>query len=399
VRGPAGAVRWVDLRARRLFDADNNVTGVAGTLEDITARKHAEDRLRRSEAASRGLLAALPDEVLLLSRAGIVLSHEGTGAGAIPMPSAVGIAIEQLFPADVAARVRDMMEEAFATGAVQIHEYRLDDEENPRDFEVRVAPGDDDEVVAIVRNITRRKTLEQQLRQSQKLEAIGQLAGGLAHDFNNLLTVVQGNAHLLSEELPDGSAASDYVQQISTAADRGADLVRQLLAFGRKQVMQPAVLNVNELVEDTRSMLARLIGEHIQLEVDLDPDVGLIKADAGQIEQVLVNLAVNARHAMREGGVLRISTRNGAMVAHVADGELSDSTVLVSVSDNGPGMDAQTREHVFEPFFTTRGMAESSGLGLATVYGIVQQSGGTISVASEPGRGTTFEIALPRLPQ
>jgi signal transduction histidine kinase len=163
--------------------------------------------------------------------------------------------------------------------------------------------------------------------------------------------------------------------------------------------MQPSVLNVNELVEDTRSMLARLIGEHIRLEVDLDPDAGLIRADAGQIEQVLVNLAVNARDVMREGGVLRIATRNGALVTHGAESDGNDNMVLLTVADNGPGMDARTRERVFEPFFTTKGLAESSGLGLATVYGIVRQSGGVISVASEPGQGTAFEIALPRITQ
>src|SRR5688572_2876434 len=399
VRGSDGAVRWVELRARRLFDADNNITGVSGTLEDVTARKTAEDRLRRSEAASRGLLSALPDEVLLLSRSGVVLNHEGAGAVRAQAGRAVGSAVDQVFPGDVANIVREMTEKAFATDEVQIHEYQIIEGDEQREFEVRVAPSDDDEVVAIIRNITQRKTLEEQLRQSQKLEAIGRLAGGLAHDFNNLLTVVQGNAHLLTEDLPADSPTAEYVRQISTAAERGASLVRQLLAFGRKQVMQPSVLNVNELVEDTRSMLARLIGEHIRLEVDLDPDAGLIRADAGQSEQVLVNLAANARDAMREGGVLRIATRNGALVAHGAESDGNDNMVLLTVADNGPGMDARTRERVFEPFFTTKGLAESSGLGLATVYGIVRQSGGVISVASEPGQGTAFEIALPRITQ
>ena len=396
MRGRDGSVRWVELRARRLFDADNNITGVSGTLEDITARKHAEDRLRRSEAASRGLLAALPDEVLLLSRAGVVLSHEGAGVDRMLQQSAVGSTIEQVFPGPVSDVVRELMDKALTTGTVQIHEYRLSDDD-AREFEVRVAPSADDEVVAIIENITHRKTLEDHLRQSQKLEAIGRLAGGLAHDFNNLLTVVQGNAHLLEDEVKDNPAAGDYLRQIDTAAERGAALVRQLLAFGRKQVLQPSILNLNSLVEDTRSMLARLIGEHIQLEVDLDPEAGLIKADAGQIEQVLVNLAVHARQVMREGGVLRISTRNTALIAHGGDGDAHDNMVLLTIADNGPGMDAETRERVFEPFFSTKGLAESSGMGLATVYGIVRQSGGTITVLSEPGRGTSFEIALPRI--
>lgn len=394
LRGVNGSVRWVELRARRLFDANDNIVGVSGTLEDVTARKHAEERLRRSEAASRGLLSALPDEVLLLSRTGVVLNQEGARAEGV-QNSPVGSTVEEVFPDGVATVVRELMDRAFTTSEVQVHEYRMAGAGEGHEFEVRVAPGDDDEVVAIIRDITHRKTLEEQLRQAQKLEAIGRLAGGLAHDFNNLLTVVQGNAHMLSEELADGDAA-EYVNQITTAADRGATLVRQLLAFGRKQVLQPSALNLNSLVEDTRTMLARLIGEHIQLEVDLDPELGLIKADAGQIEQVLVSLAVHARTVMREGGVLRIGTRNTALVAHGANGESQDNMVLLTITDNGPGMDEETRERVFEPFFTTKGLAESSGLGLATVYGIVRQSGGTIAVLSEPGRGTSFEIALPR---
>lgn len=390
-------VRWLELRARRFYGPDNSLTGVSGTLEDVTARRHAQEALRRSEAASRGLLAALPDEVLLLSREGVVLSHEGAGADRMHAQSAVGSTIEQVFPGPAALGVRALMDRAFADGTVQVHEFPVLEENDHREFEVRLAASGDDSVVAVIRNITRRKHLEIQLRQSQKLEAIGRLAGGLAHDFNNLLTVVQGNAHLLEEETQGNAAALDYLRQISTAAERGATLVRQLLAFGRRQVLQPATLNLNELVERTRSMLGRLIGEQILLQVDLDSEAGLIKADAGQIEQVLVNLAVNAREVLREHGMLRISTRNGALARHGAESDAPpENVVLLTVSDNGPGMDAETRERIFEPFFTTKGLAESSGLRLATVYGIVRQSGGTISVQSEPGQGTTFEIAFPR---
>jgi signal transduction histidine kinase len=396
--GAQGEVRWVELRARRHFGADNALAGVSGTFEDVTARREAQEALRRSEAASRGLLAALPDEVLLFSREGVVLSHEGASAEHMNEPSAVGSTIEQVFPGPIGQSIRELMEQAFAEGTVHVHEYRLPGETGEREFEVRLAASGDDALVAVVRNITRRKSLEQQLRQSQKLEAIGRLAGGLAHDFNNLLTVVQGNAHLLEEEAADQPAALEYVRQINTAADRGATLVKQLLAFGRRQVLQPTTLNLNQLVEDTRSMLVRLIGEHIRLDVDLDPELGLIRADASQIEQVLVNLAVNAREALQENGVLRIATRNHSLVPHgTGEDAIADATVVLTVSDNGPGLDAATRDRIFEPFFTTKGLAEASGLGLATVYGIVRQSGGTISVASEPGQGTTFEIVLPRV--
>jgi PAS domain S-box-containing protein len=398
INNTRGQTRWLELRARRLFDAHSNLSGVTGTLEDITAHKQAQEALRRSEAASRGLLAALPDAVLRLSRNGLVLGQEGAAVGWDRPQPVAGETVEQVFPAPEANVIRELIDRAFITNEVQVHEYQVAVGEQVIEFEVRLAATSDDAVVAIIRNITDRKSLEEQLRQSQKLEAIGRLAGGLAHDFNNLLTVVQGNAHLLDDEMNGNDVALDYLRQISVAAERGATLVRQLLAFGRRQVMQPTVLNLNSLVERTRSMLSRLIGEHIMLEVDLDPELGLIKADPGQVEQILVNLAVNARDEMGKGGVLRISTRNGAMALHGATGGGDpEDVVLLTITDDGPGMDAATLERVFEPFFTTKGLAHASGLGLATVYGIVQQSGGTISVLSEPGQGTSFEIALPRL--
>ena len=386
-----GRPRWLELRARRLFDANSNAIGVTGTLEDVTARKEAEEALRRSEATSRGLLAAFPDRVLLFSRQGDVLSY---GGGALTPD--VRHKVEDIFPPAVAEHVRVLMERAAATREVQLHEYEVIEGEEARQFEVRLANSDNDDIVAVIRNVTNRKALEERLRESQKLEAVGRLAGGLAHDFNNLLTVVQGNAHLLAEEAQSTPAAKEYVQQISVASERGATLVRQLLAFGRRQVLQPTILNVNTLVESTRSMLARLIGENIVLEVELDPDVGLIKADPGQIEQVLVNLAVNARDVMGANGNLRISTRNAVMAMH-GDTTAEDDVVMLTISDNGPGMDAATLSRVFEPFFSTKGLAHASGLGLATVYGIVRQSGGSIAVLSEPGQGTSFEIAFPRV--
>jgi diguanylate cyclase (GGDEF)-like protein/PAS domain S-box-containing protein len=385
-----GRARWLELRARRLFDARSTPVGVTGTLEDVTARKEAEEALRRSESASRGLLAAFPDRVLLLSRQGEVLSY---GGGTLTPD--VRHTIEDIFPSNVAEHVRVMVERAVASGQVQMFEYEVEEGDVAREFELRLATSGNDDVVAVIRNITEKKALEERLRQAQKLEAIGRLAGGLAHDFNNLLTVVQGNAHLLHDEVASDTAR-DYVAQISLAAERGATLVRQMLAFGRRQVLQPSILNLNALVENTRSMLSRLIGENIALEVDLDPDIGLIRADASQIEQVLVNLAVNACEVMGTTGRLRITTRNGALALH-GESQSNDDVVLLTISDNGPGMDAATLERVFEPFFTTKGLANSSGMGLATVYGIVRQSGGTISVASEPGDGTTFEIAFPRV--
>lgn len=386
-----GEVRWFDLRMRTLFDESSRIVGVAGAFDDVTPRKNAENALRLSEEASRGLLAALPDDVYRISKEGIILSYDGDGQA----HDLVGGSLEHAFPSAIAAALRERLQDVLRTGEVRFYEYRLLNDDDMREYEVRLAPSGANDVVAIVRNVTDKKLLEEQLYQSQKLEAIGRLAGGLAHDFNNLLTVVQGNAQLLGEEkVPD--SARDFIQQIEQAATRGAALVKQLLAFGRRQVMQPTILNLNAVIESTRSMAARLIGENILLEVDLDPSLGLVKADPGQIEQILVNLVVNARDAMPNGGHLRISTRNAVMALHGGPDD-DEHSVLLTISDDGAGMDAGTRARIFEPFFTTKAFGQAAGLGLATVYGIVRQSGGTITVNSAPDHGTTFEIAFPRI--
>ena len=388
-----GEARWFELRMRRMLDSDRKFTGIAGALEDITARRNAELALRRSEAASRGLLAALPDDVYRLSRDGLILAYEGAPEGTDRHP-AIGATIEDAFPTAVAAAVRERVERVLKTGVVERYEYRVITDEELSEYEIRIAVASDNEAIAIVRNITDKKLLEEQLKQSQKLEAIGRLAGGLAHDFNNLLTVIQGNAQLLAEEsLPDGSR--EFVDHIDAAADRGATLVRQLLAFGRRQVMQPVNVDLNVIVANARSMLARLIGENVMLDVDLDPALGQTRVDPGQIDQILLNLAVNARDALPNGGHVKITTRNAVMA--VSEGDTAEDFVTLTISDDGIGMDTETQGRIFEPFFTTKPFGQASGLGLATVYGIVRQSGGMISVNSEPGRGTTFEIALPRV--
>jgi PAS domain S-box-containing protein len=255
------------------------------------------------------------------------------------------------------------------------------------------------QVLGVATDITQRRALEGQLRQAQKLEAVGRLAGGIAHDFNNLLTAIQGFSALL---LQDGSLSGQQhrdVREIADAAARAAALTQQLLAFGRKQVLSPTVLDPNDVVSHMGAMLRRLIAEHIELRTELGPDVGAIRADRGQLEQVIVNLVVNARDAMPRGGTLTIATRNATIgdASAAQTGLRPGRYVLLTVSDTGVGMDAATRARVFEPFFTTKRVGEGSGLGLATVYGIVEQSGGTIAVESEPGRGSTFRIHLPRV--
>ncbi|HEX9886025.1 MAG TPA: ATP-binding protein, partial [Longimicrobiales bacterium] len=244
------------------------------------------------------------------------------------------------------------------------------------------------------------KRLESQLRQAQKMEAIGQLAGGIAHDFNNLLTVISGYVDLALSRLPEGDLLARQLREVRDAGHRAASLTRQLLAFSRKQVISPRVLDLNFVVADTDKLLQRVIGENIALETALAQDLGCVRADPGQIEQVLMNLAVNARDAMPDGGKLTIETAN----VELDEGEAkrrflprSGPHVLLTVSDTGIGMDEGTQAHVFEPFFTTKGEGKGTGLGLATVYGVVKQSGGSVFVYSEPGHGSTFKIYLPRV--
>jgi PAS domain S-box-containing protein len=252
----------------------------------------------------------------------------------------------------------------------------------------------------ICRDVSERKHLEQQVLQAQKMEAIGQLAGGVAHDFNNLLTVINGYSDLMLNHLPPGDPMRHLLTEIYRAGQRAGGLTRQLLAFSRKQVLEPKVLDLNAAVTDAQTMLGRLIGEDIILTFVPSPRAGRVKVDPGQLEQVLMNLAVNARDAMPRGGRITIETRgvtlNPNSAPNPTDRMLGDFALLI-FQDTGCGMDDATRARIFEPFFTTKGPDKGTGLGLATVYGIVQQSGGAIEVASELGRGTTFRIYLPQV--
>jgi len=248
------------------------------------------------------------------------------------------------------------------------------------------------------RDVTKRHTLENQLRQSQKMEAIGQLAGGVAHDFNNILTVITGYGNLILQET-DQETVQNNAKQILKASDRAAALTSRLLAFSRKQVMQPKVLDLNALIEDLTKMLARLIGEDIKMTTVTAPDLWPVKVDPGQIEQVILNLAVNARDAMPQGGQLTIATSNVPLAngtAFAPELPVGDC-IRLSVTDTGAGMTDEVKRHLFEPFFTTKGVGKGTGLGLASCHGIIKQSGGHISAYSELGHGTTFKIYLPRV--
>jgi two-component system cell cycle sensor histidine kinase/response regulator CckA len=313
-------------------------------------------------------------------------------------------AYEQIHPDDIAA-VTAAAQEARTTGVGRRLEYRvrhksgewrvLESTASP----VRNAAGAVEKLVIVNRDITERRELEQQLVLSQRLEAVGKLSGGIAHDFNNLLGVIIGYSEALQQSIDPENPLREAIDEIQKAGQRAATLTQQLLAFSRKQVLEPKILDLNSIVEDMRKMLRRLIGEDIELNFNMPADLGRVKADRGQLEQVILNLAVNARDAMPHGGELRIETANAQLgekdvlrYRYVIPGRY----IVLKVSDTGVGMDAKTKSHIFEPFFTTKEKGKGTGLGLATVYGIVKQSGGYIWLESEPGQGTTFRIFLAR---
>jgi PAS domain S-box-containing protein len=254
--------------------------------------------------------------------------------------------------------------------------------------------------IAFVSDISQRKLLEEQLSHAQKMEAVGRLAGGVAHDFNNMLTVISGYTRMIVDELSPSDPMREYADEIGRAADRAGAITNQLLAFSRRQVIQPRVISVNGIVGQTEKMLRRLLGEDVQLNLRLHPEAGNIKADPNQIEQAIVNLAVNARDAMPRGGRITLETGKVHLDEHYSRTHLGvqpGNFVMIAMTDTGTGMDSATRQRIFEPFFTTKERGKGTGLGLATVYGMVKQSNGDIWVYSEPGKGTTFKLYFPEV--
>jgi PAS domain S-box-containing protein len=313
-------------------------------------------------------------------------------------------AYEQIHPDDKPA-VKAAAEEAKKTGIGRRVEYRIRHKSGEwRVLEstasaVRNAHGAVEKLIIVNRDITERRQLEQQLLLSQRLEAVGKLSGGIAHDFNNILGVIIGYSEALQETMAADDPMREAVDEIEKAGQRAAALTQQLLAFSRKQVLEPKILDLNSIVADVEKMLRRLIGADVELEITPDPTIGKVKADRGQIEQVILNLAVNARDAMQQGGRLKIETRNADLDANDARRKryvVPGHYVMLEVSDTGMGMSAEVQSHIFEPFYTTKEQGKGTGLGLATVYGVIKQSGGYIWLESEIGKGSTFQVYLPR---
>jgi PAS domain S-box-containing protein len=374
---------------------------------NITERKRAEEALRRSEADFRSVVEDAPYGIYRASTTGRFLQMNPALQKMLGYTSAEELNRKDL-ASDIfrhAAEYRRWTE--FLTRAKEIKDIEMEwKRQDGTPITVRCSGrciNDEKGVPAyfemFAEDVTEKRVLERQLRMSQKMEAIGRLSGGIAHDFNNHLGVIIGYSGVLRKALSANNALCEHAVEIEKAGQRAASLTKQLLAFSRQQVLAPVVLSLNTLASDMESMLPRLLGEDIEVSLALDPELGSVKADQSQIEQVIMNLAVNARDAMLTGGKLKIQTSNvefDQTYTRTHPGSRAGNYVLLAVIDTGMGMDAGTLTHIFEPFFTTKERGKSTGLGLATVYGIVKQSNGYIWVDSAPGKGTSFEIYLPR---
>jgi PAS domain S-box-containing protein len=398
---------WLSANRRSVRDANGVEIYREGALEDITERKRAQDALRQSEERYRDLVENAHDIIYSHDLQGhyTSINRAGTLITGYTLEEALALDLDSTVAPEYLEQAQEMLRRKLAGEKVTAYEmeimakdgHRITVEANSKlVYQDGVPVG----VQGIARDITHRKQLEDQLRQSQKMEAIGQLAGGVAHDFNNLLTAINGYSGLALQRIDANHPLRSYLEEIKKAGDRAANLTRQLLAFGRKQILQPLPINLNDVVTDMNKMLQRLIGEDVEFTAKLEPELKKIKADPGQIEQVLVNLVVNARDAMPQGGNLTIETATVELDGKYADHHLGVSPghyAMLAVSDTGTGMDDETKARIFDPFFTTKEKEKGTGLGLSTVYGIVKQSGGNILVYSEPGHGTTFKVYLPQL--
>ena len=403
-------MRERDLKAHvePLREANGSIIGVIGVAVDNTEYRVAERALRLSEQSYRSLFDEAPYGICRSTAGGQLLQVNRAMVEMLGYESETDLLLRDLGREIFAelSSYHDFLEQIARSASCQGFECAWRGAES-RQLTVRLGgravrddSGETLYLEIFVENVTERKQLEEQLRQGQKMQAIGQLAGGIAHDFNNLLIVIKGHLERTLSDIGETDAHFDALREVQKAAERARTLTQRLLAFSRRQILKSEVLDLNRVIAGMTEMLGRLIGDHIELKFSPDPALGMVRADPGQMEQLLMNLAVNARDAIQGSGMIAISTANVSLQAatmrqgaRIEAGEY----VAIRVTDNGHGMDAETKAHIFEPFFTTKQLDEGTGLGLATVYGVVKQSGGHIWVQSDVGRGATFEIYLPRV--
>lgn len=411
---PDGTVRWIRDRAYPVRDSSGVIYRIVGIADDITAQKQTEDALRASEAS----LAEAQRLAHLGSWEFDLQTHTHRNHSALRWsaevyrmfgyePNAVTVNYPLFYnhvhPED-RERVRQTLNLAIVNKKADTMEYRIrraDGKERYVRARIELLLDDHEKplrLLGTVLDITESKQLEQQFLHAQKMESIGRLAGGVAHDFNNILTVVKSYSDLLAHRLAGDSDNARDIEEIRKAVRQATALTQRLLAFSRKQTLQPRVLQLNHVITDMEVLLRRLLGENVQLRTHLDPVLGPVRMDPGHIEQIVMNLAINARDAMPNGGVLTVET----MAMSCRDTSLlkgaelpAGSWSILTITDTGCGMDRETRDHLFEPFFTTKPQGQGTGLGLATVYGIVQQCGGRIMVESAPNHGSTFRLYIP----
>ena len=400
--------RWCLVDAVPVFDpASGELVEAVASITDITQRRRAETALRNTSDTLSALIQASPLAIFTFDPAGKVNTWNAAAERLFGWRASE--VLGHLLPAIAPDQLGEFREhhravlEGRSYVDLEVRWQRRDG--SPLTLSLAIAPlyeglSEVRGVITLAADLTERKRLESQLRQSQKMEAVGQLAGGVAHDFNNLLTAIMGFTSLLLQAVPPDDPKHEDLLEIDRAASRATELTQQLLAFSRRQMLKPTLLDLNAVLSDTMRMLGRLLGEHIELGILPETGLGVVRADRGQIEQVLISLAVNARDAMEGGGKLTLETRNVTLdqaYANQHPGATEGDFVMLAVTDTGSGMSPATQARIFEPFFTTKERGKGTGLGLSTVYGIIKQSGGTIYVYSEPGRGTAFKIYLPRV--
>jgi PAS domain S-box-containing protein len=405
IRRKDGAMLPVEVRQHTV--SIDGATYIQSVVRDVGESRRAAEAIRLSEARFRSFVEHAPHGIYESTLDGKFLTVNPELVRMLGYDSE-----EELLSIDVPSSLYQSREQRSALIEILMQNGRFRDVEatwKRKDGKpvvvsmsgrvVRDAAGRPGHLEVIAEDATQRHQLEEQLRQAQKLEALGCLVGGIAHDFNNLVMIINGYGETVLNALSSCDPLREPLERIRTAGDRAASLIRQLLAFSRKQVLVPRILNLNTSLSDTASMLRRVIGENIELTTVTSPELWSVKADAGQIEQVLLNLAVNSRDAMPKGGTLTLETANVVLDEQFECANLGSHAgeyVMLKVSDTGCGMTAEVQSHVFDPFFTTKEQGKGTGLGLSSVYGIVKQSGGYITVQSEPGKGTAFTIYLPK---